>query len=342
MPTRGWLSVELIGAFLTVEIGSCQASPMLFTNAGAGTVGIIAGANVTGIDAANGNLSAARPTDMLIGFVNTSIDFRSTGPAFDYGVVDFSNSSLTKLQNCDARGGGGPTSCYVNIQSSLSNTTILGGTASDPSDIAAAEAEMAAVSTAWAAVSGTNLNLAAGGTINATDGVLKTVAVSPQGANSFTETGYVFTITNNGVNPSQNIVINGDGSELVILNYASAQAFTLSKNVTLTGGITSDQVLINITDGSTTTLNQIFKVQGGAAINADVIVTSGTAGWNMGTLNGRLFLDGTGITTLNSLTLNAPADVPDPAATPEPEGMVLLGGGLVTLAYIGKRKRIWG
>ncbi len=342
MAIRGFSIARFTGVLLSC-ISALHAAPLLFTNSGAGAVGIVAGANVTGLRAVSSNLTASGAADMLIGFVNTSVDFRELGPAVDTGVVDFSNSSLPKLQDCDGHGGGGPTACYEDAQSSLSLTTILGGTASDPADVAAADAEMSAVSSAWAAVSGTKISLAAGGTIKATSGALQTVKVSPQGGSSFNETGYVFTITDNGVNPSQNITIEGDGSRLVILNYTSSRAFNLSKDITLAGGITPDQVLINITDGSTTDLSHIFKASGSATIDADLIVTSGTVDMKLATLNGRLYLDGNGRSIFSDFTLNTPADAPadeeaGPAA-PEPAAMILLGGGLVALGYIGKRYR---
>lgn len=325
----------------------CQASPLLFTNSGAGKVGIIAGSNVTEIDTAGGNLTAPSSSDMVLGSMLPTFAFQANGPSMDTGMVDFSSSSLTQAQNCNAQGGGGPATCFMDAQSAISNTTILGGTASDPADIAAANNEMAAVSSAWAAASGKNISLNPGGTINATDGNLQTVTVLPVGASSFSETGYVFTVTDNGPNPNQNIVINGDGSHLVILNYAKEQALTLSNNITLAGGITSDQVLINITDGSTTNLNHIVQTSPGVTIDADLIVTSGSVQLDGATLNGRLYLNGSGVSQLNDgFTLNATPDEStgsgtaqpeDSQATPEPAAMILLGMGLSGLAYLGRR-----
>lgn len=345
MSIRGRLLIPFIAALLIGGTHSCQSAPLLFTHSGAGAVGMIAGRNVTEVDAVGGNLASVSAWDMLLGFMNTNVNFWSSNSSFDTGIIDFSNALLAKLQNCDGRGGGGPSACYVDSESSLGNTTILGGTASDPADVAAADAEMAAVSSAWAAVSGTNISLSNGGTIYATNGVLRTVTISPRGASSFTETGYVFTITNNGLNPSQNIVINGDGSHLVILNYTSSQAFNLSKNITLTGGITSDQVLINITDGSTTTLNQILQISGTPTIDADLIVTSGSVKLDGATINGRIYLDGDGVSTMDlGFNLKAPCDAPADeqtgSATPEPAAMILVGAGLVALSYISRRNRL--
>jgi hypothetical protein len=307
--------------------------PYMFTNSGAGTVGVIAGANVTELDQRGGNITAYTATDILLGIVNLNTAFVTTGPITDTGVADFSNTSLLYKQNCDGNGGGGPAICGVNAQSSLNDTTITGGTASNAAAVAAAANQMAAVSAAWAGVTGASLDIANGGTVEAVNGNLQTVTISPTGESSFQKTAYVFNISNNGATPSNPITIDGNGTTLVVLNYTGTAALDLS-SIVLTGGLTSDEVLLNVTDGGTTTLSDILQFQNGATINADVIVTSGTVNLDLGAVDGRVFLNGSGTSEISSVT--APID---DAAAPEPGSLLLAGLGLLGLGIARSRKR---
>jgi hypothetical protein len=329
------LSVLFV-AGLTAGVGN--ATPFLFTSSGAGIVGLIAGANVTELDQSNGNITAppGHLGDMVIGFVNLSVAFKPTGPDIDTGVVDYSNTSLTNSQNCNGDGGGGPTTCFVNAQSSLSNTTITGGTASNPSAVAAAANEMQAVSTAWAAVTGTAIASNAT-SLNTTGCSTSNVTVSPSGGSSFGESGCVYNINNvNALATNSTFQITGDGSKLIILNYTAASALNWQANLTLTGGIMADQVLLNFTDGSTTTLNNILVTSGHPTINADLAVTSGTVQLNSATIDGRIYLNGSGTSQINSgFNENLPANV---LPTPEPGSWLMLSGSLIGLGVVFRKR----
>jgi hypothetical protein len=322
-------------SFATAASGSAVVGvpPFMFTNSGAGTVGVIAGSNVTGLDQRGGNITAYTATDILLGIVNLDTAFVTTGPITDTGVADFSNTSLVNQQNCDGNGGG-PATCGVNAQSSLSGTTITGGTATNAAAVAAAANQMAAVSAAWAGVTGTSLDIANGGTVTATDGNLQTLTISPTGESSFAKTAYVFNISNDGATPSNPITIDGNGTTLVVLNYTGTAALDLS-SIVLTGGLTSDEVLLDVTDGGVTTLSDILQLQNDATIDADVIVTSGTVDLTSGAVDGRLFLNGSGTSEIG--TVNAPVD---DAAAPEPGSLLLAGVGLLVLGIARSRKRL--
>jgi hypothetical protein len=225
----------------------------------------------------------------------------------------------------------------VNSASSLSSTTITGGTAANAAAVSAAANEMQAVSTAWAAVSGAGLssNYFNGNgslTIPVTGGNKQTVTVSPSGASSFSETAYVFNFGSGNFTSTGTITISGDGSSMVVFNYTGS-SLDLENSIVLTGGITADQVLININDGGVHNLTNVLQTSGNITINADVIVTSGSATINAATLNGRAFLDGDGVTQLTTFNEVAPADAP----AAEPPSLAMLCAGFVAL-FVGKKR----
>ena len=340
------------GAVGFMAIGlQCQAAPLLFTNSGAGTVGIIAGSGVSILQQNNSNIYQTKgnsASDVVIGFVNTSVDFQLSGPTVDQGVVDFSGATLSKSVNCNGNAGSGytgPNPCYVNAQSAVSNSTITGG-AENTSEAQIAANEMLALSNAWYSATGANVSLNNCTvvnnvcTISATAGNLQTVSITANGK-TWSETAYVFNITDNGPNPGHNIVINGSGSTLVVLNYKSSTKFQLNHTITLSGGITQDQVLLNLNTGAAGGTGTILQTSGGAVIDADIASVSGNVNLDNLTLNGRLFIDGTGTSSIQSgFAMTVPGDAPPAgSSTPEPATLFLLGGALIGLSIYGRRLR---
>jgi PEP-CTERM motif len=135
------------------------------------------------------------------------------------------------------------------------------------------------------------------------------------------------------------LAIRGDVHDLVILNFTGAYTASFTAGITLSGGITSDQVLINYR-GTSTSNGLSFN---GSTYNATVIV-GGTGNYHVigdTTINGRV-LGGSGTLTWgnnnNDVTVNAPDDI-DPAAIPEPSTWILMGTGVAGLIYFGKRRR---
>jgi hypothetical protein len=214
------------------------------------------------------------------------------------GPVDFADP-LTKTSD----------GYLVPAGSSISNTTITGGTEYNPTLISTASTQWMNISDYWKIQSGTALPTKFG---RGTD----TLTVSGGGA-------HVYTVNYN-VNTNQAVTIHGGTSDLVIINVPAAYSFSIGAAVTLSGGITADQVLINVLGTS----NYVLNINAGSSdpIDADFIVRSGNYKVNSGIVNGRVF---GGIGSLQWYgSENAP---PDPYATPESSTGVLSAIGTASV-----------
>ncbi|HEY1933799.1 MAG TPA: SdrD B-like domain-containing protein [Acetobacteraceae bacterium] len=231
----------------------------------------------------------------------------SLGDAANYGIIAFDASTFKGASNSPINGSVGlglasncsTTTVQLNSAKITGNLvatgnkpssiggTVTGTTSGNNSTLAADITALATLSQTLAAETGTTEKLTSGMTINATSGTLDSAGDE------------VFTITQ----WSNNITINGNGSNNVVLNVASGVNVNLD-NVTLTGGLTANEVLFNdqnastITGTSGDTFNGTFL-----APNATFSVTGVTVdGHLFGGANGQTF----GLTS--GATLNTPAN----------------------------------
>src|SRR5207248_547630 len=131
------------------------------------------------------------------------------------------------------------------------------------------------------------------------------------------------------------LTINGSASDYVVLNFNFDTHF--SGAITLTGGITSDQVLFNITGGMNLTGGDTLQT---AANNNDQYVTyldpNGTITINSVTIHGRLF---GGDTSDMQITSNGGVVAPT-NITPVPEPATFIAGALLLLPFGASTLRI--
>jgi hypothetical protein len=231
----------------------------------------------------------------------------SLGDAGNYGIIAFAPNSVKAASGSPINGNVGVgTSCgsvsyklggdkitgnlvTTGAAPSASSTggTVTGSITGNSSSLAADISALQALSLTLASETGTAEKLTSGMTINATSGTLDSAG------------DYVFTITQ----WANNITINGTGSNNVVLNFASGVTPTLD-NVTLSGGLTANQVLFNdqrtgtITGTSGDTFNGTFL-----APNAIFSVTGVT-------VDGHLYGGASGQTFsfTSGATLNTPAN----------------------------------
>jgi len=187
------------------------------------------------------------------------------------------------------------------------------------------------LSTALGGNAGTSTTISAGGSINASAGMLGTTASVDGNALG---TYHVFTVTSANF-PNGTFTINGSATDQVVLNISFSA--NLHGQILLAGGITSDHVIINMFGGNNTTHT------GGPTldVNTNGLSTFGTfldPNGGMSAVHtdiqGRFFGgDSVNMQIVSGANITAPmGQVPDGGAT-----ILLMGMGLAFLAGAKKK-----
>lgn len=156
---------------------------------------------------------------------------------------------------------------------------------------------------------------------------------------------FVFTATEVSFRKGSTFTINGTSSDFVVINIPASAAtdgvVALNGRIVLTGGITPDHVVFNLTGGDYSTLS------GGDALLIDTgdlvketmgtfLDPNGALDINESLIFGRVFGGDTTDMTFDDSTLIAPP----PFAAPEPSSLALLGSGLIALVLHRRRRTL--
>jgi len=170
------------------------------------------------------------------------------------------------------------------------------------------------LSSTLAAESGTNL------AINPGAGKTQTIDIT---AGKLVNGNYVFNVTTlnfNNNNDTLDIVGNPGTTQHVVFNIASANVNDpqFQGTINLLDGLTSNDVLFNITGSS----NSNLQINGGTVKYGTFLDPNGTIGVGSGTVYGCVFGGGNNDFQVNSgATINCPEDIPE--NTPEPPAWTL-------------------
>jgi len=321
------------------------ASMYLFTNGGAGAVGITVGdTNMAGgtvlLNLAANNDVVTMPTNTDMAIALAAGDKITISSGTITGQVDFADQANVNAGHyCPAEPNG---NCMFNSGSTITNGSISGLTQQNTNRINSAVNEWLGLintSTGWGSVAGKAVNLSSGGTLCA--GVTGCSAANTLNTtvtktiNGVSQTAYVFDITSSGDHINGGVTIKGDGTTLIILNYSGNTKLQSNQIISLSG-VTSDQVLMNVTATGGMQTSGGFSFAGALAISG-----GGTIDLDSAHINGRVYLSGSTTGSIQSnFALVAPPDVESGgAATPEPCMFLLVGGALVCIALGPKRLR---
>jgi len=219
----------------------------------------------------------------------------------------------------------------VSGNQSISNTTLNGTVSGGHTNVQADITNLYNLSALVGAETGTTLtvNLTGSGqsqTVNASSGTLD--------ANGYR----VFSVSSFALNNNDTLTINGTANDLVVLNIPFN--VQINGSLALSGGITSDQVLINVTGGSNFTGGHTLQMStNGAADYATLMDMNGTITINHTTIDGRVFGgDSSNFQFVSGANITAPS-----TRAPEPGSVMLMLSGILGLgAYRlgpGRRSR---
>jgi hypothetical protein len=326
------VSTLLAFGFLSLFAAPAQANSTLFNYSGYNG-GVCGASNVClesgtfgaliGLGTAVAPLAATATTN------NATVGGNNIGVGPTSSIVDAGNSNKTWTGPIDfadpltgtASGTCGAGSCAVPTGTSLTGggnkkITVTNGTVQNASLVDTAIAQAEAISSFWAsqtAVAKTNVGKTGGttalGVLNAGVQVFSTASLA---------TNTTLTITGNST------------TDMVILDVTGNTANTIGGSILLSGGISADQVLINILGNAGT--SKILSLNSGT-LNVDFIIANDDYTANT-TVNGRVFGGDGAVAWNSSFVLNSPGD-----ATPEPSTWILMGAGCGALIYIRKRRK---
>ena len=252
-----------------------------------------------------GQLTTSSQADTVTVTATTLGSGFSLGDAGNYGIIAFApaafkGSSTSPINgnvglgvNCSSStvqlAGDKITGNLVDTGTKPSTTggTVTGTITGNNATLAADISALKTLSSTLGSEVGTSVALSSGLVLNATSGLLDSAG------------NYVFTITK----WANNITINGDGTHSVVLNIASGVTPVLD-NVTLTGGLTANQVLFNDTYSGTITGTA------GTVFNATFLAPNATFNVTGVTVNGHLFggASGQNFSFTSNAVLNTPAN----------------------------------
>ena len=165
--------------------------------------------------------------------------------------------------------------------------------------------------------SGTAVTIQNGGSLTASNGKLD--------ANG----NRVFTAAMSSFDNGNTFTINGANTDYVVINIANTNGHGFNGSVVLSGGITSDHVLFNLTGSNTLTIST-----NGATTTGTFLNPTGNIQINNSVLDGRLFGGDT-----QNLSFVSGAYIVAPAPVPVPGAILLFAPGFAGLAAIRRRFR---
>jgi hypothetical protein len=322
------LSLLLVGSSYAFAI------PLLFSGWGAGQFGLVATTPTVNLA---GNIGTGSSIQDGVVAVGTGVNLAMSSGTVT-GAIDFADAATKNTGGSCASDPGGV--CKVNTFSTFTGGTVTGVTLTYNSAVTNAVNEWTnlAAAGAWGLSTGSlavNLStagpfvLCAGSGHSGCTGGMTNNSTVTRTVNGQTQTAYLFDISGTNGAVGGNITIKGDGNTLVVLLYNGTNALNLSKSVTLADGVTSDQVLLNVTSAAGMNNTGAMTLNGTLAVKGTAETLTGA------TINGRLFLGGAVSSTLGAgFSLNATADT----AAPEPGTEILLGSALIGLALLAKRR----
>ena len=142
----------------------------------------------------------------------------------------------------------------------------------------------------------------------------------------------VFTASSFSIGNGNTVTINGTAAQFVVIDITGNSSNKLDGALALTGGITPNQVLINFLGSG----NEVGGAANGATLQGTFLIPHQKVNLNSLTINGHLFGGAEGQDF--QFVSNSFISQPPISQVPEPASLLLLGSGLVGLAYWRRRK----
>ena len=306
MTRIAWLMTPL-GIFMNISLAS--ATP--FTLGDFDTYGLLVNDG-----AANGDINTA-PVNANIG-IGTITGKVNLHNEVVKGKVDTSGNAADVVSGGNitgtqpvSRGGASPSGSPASVNSNVAAVESAITTAKALSNTYGAEA-----------ASGTPVTINGTTTINASAGFL-----DASGARMFTASGF-------SIGNGHTVTINGSASDYVVINITGNSGNKLDGALTLTGGITPNQVLINFIGSG----GAVQGAANGATLQGTFLIPNEKVQLNSLTIVGHLFGGAAGqdFQFVSNALMAQPL-----TAVPEPTTLLLGATGLVALGVWG-RKRLFG
>ncbi len=245
------------------------------------------------------------------------------------GNVATDNSGTTAGGNYVQFSGGtinGNFSFVGTAQANLGAGTLNGSKIANDANVSSAYNTISSLSSTFASQTATSFG--GSGTLNATSGVLDATG------------SYVFTATANNFLAGGALTINGSATDSVVINVTGNNNVQLKNLLNLTGGITSDNVFINILGVGQSVGGNTNK----GIVNGVFVALDDKFNIDSTTIDGRIIGGGSNdFQLVSNFVLNAPPSPPPQvnSSVPEPStwAMLLLGfAGIGFMAYRRKSK----